>query len=180
MHSLQSQFLSGMNIITTGRLHITQLSEEFDASFILKLVNTPGWIRYIGDRSIHTVQDARQYISNGPLASYATHGFGLWLIKRIDDNAAIGICGLIKRDYLPHPDLGYALMPAYEGQGYATEAATAVMRHASEVLSIPVIAAITTDDNVRSLRLLFKLGFNFIGMITPPQQEEELMLLVKR
>ena len=169
-----------MNIISTSRLHVTQLSEELDASFILQLVNTPGWIRYIGDRNMHSVQDARQYISNGPVASYAKFGYGLWLIKRIEDNAPVGMCGLIKRDYLPHPDLGYALLPEYEGQGYATEAATAVMSHASQVLSIPVIAAISTDDNVRSLRLLFKLGFDFIGMITPPKQEEELMLLEKR
>ena len=169
-----------MNIISTSRLHVTQLSEELHASFILQLANTPGWLKYIGDRKIHSLQDAGQYISNGPLVSYATCGYGLWLIKRVEDDVSIGICGLVKRDYLPHPDLGYALLPEYEGQGYATEAAHAVMLHASQVLSIPVIAAITTDDNVRSLRLLFKLGFDFIGMITPPQQEEELMLLERR
>lgn len=169
-----------MNIISTSRLHVTQLSEELHASFILQLVNSPGWLRYIGDRNIHSLQDAGQYISNGPIASYATHGYGLWLVKRIEDDAPIGICGLIKRDYLPHPDLGYALLPQYEGQGYAMEAAAAVMQYAKEVLSMPIIAAITTDDNVPSLRLLFKLGFDFIGMISPPQQDEELMLLEKR
>lgn len=169
-----------MIVISTSRLHVTQLSEELDASFILQLVNTPGWIRHIGDRNIHSVQDAEQYIVNGPVASYAKYGYGLWLIKRIEDDEPIGLCGLVKREYLPHPDLGYALLPQYEGQGYAIEAATAVVHHAQQVLSIPVIAAITTDDNVRSLRLLFKLGFDFIGMITPPQQDEELMLLEKR
>ncbi len=169
-----------MNIISTSRLHVKQLSEELHASFILQLVNSPGWLRYIGDRNIHSLQDAGQYIFNGPIVSYATHGYGLWLVKRIEDDAPIGICGLIKRDYLPHPDLGYALLPQYEGQGYATEAAAAVMQYAKEVLSIPIIAAITTDDNVPSLRLLFKLGFDFIGMISPPQQDEELMLLEKR
>jgi RimJ/RimL family protein N-acetyltransferase len=169
-----------MIVISTSRLHVTQLSEELDASFILQLVNTPGWIRHIGDRNIHSVQDAEQYIVNGPVASYAKYGYGMWLIKRIEDDEPIGLCGLVKREYLPHPDLGYALLPQYEGQGYAIEAATAVVHHAQQVLSIPVIAAITTDDNVRSLRLLFKLGFDFIGMITPPQQDEELMLLEKR
>jgi len=169
-----------MIVISASRLHVTQLSEELDASFILQLVNTPGWIRHIGDRNIHSVQDAEQYIVNGPVASYAKYGYGLWLIKRIEDDEPIGLCGLVKREYLPHPDLGYALLPQYEGQGYAIEAATAVVHHAQQVLSIPVIAAITTDDNVRSLRLLFKLGFDFIGMITPPQQDEELMLLEKR
>lgn len=169
-----------MIVISASRLHVTQLSEELDASFILQLVNTPGWMRYIGDRNIHSVQDAEQYIVNGPVASYAKYGYGLWLIKRIEDDEPIGLCGLVKREYLPHPDLGYALLPQYEGQGYAIEAATAVVHHAQQVLSIPVIAAITTDDNVRSLRLLFKLGFDFIGMITPPQQDEELMLLEKR
>ena len=114
------------------------------------------------------------------MASYGTHGFGLWLMKRKEDDLPIGICGLIKRDYLPHPDLGYALLPQYEGQGYAIEAAAAVMQYAKDELRIPVVAAITTDDNVPSLRLLFKLGFNFIGMISPPEQEEELMLLEKK
>jgi RimJ/RimL family protein N-acetyltransferase len=161
-------------------LYLTQLSEELDASFILQIVNSPGWLRYIGDRHIHSLQDARQYIANGPVASYDTHGYGLWLIKRTEDDAPIGICGLVKRDYLPHPDLGYALLPQFEGQGYAVEAAAAVVQHAMQVLSVPVIAAITTDDNVPSLRLLFKLGFDFIGMISPPQQDEELMLLEKR
>lgn len=169
-----------MNIISTNRLHITQLSEVLHASFILQLVNTPGWLQYIGDRGIHTLQDAAEYIAKGPVASYVTYGYGLWLIKRAEDDALVGMCGLIKRDYLPHPDLGYALLPAYEGKGYAVEATKAVLQYAKDNLSIPVVAAITTDDNVRSLRLLFKLGFDFIGMISPPDQEEELMLLEKR
>jgi len=168
-----------MNIITTSRLHITLLSETRDSDFILQLVNSPGWLTHIGDRNIRSVQDAEQYITNGPIASYTAHNYGLWLIKLVSDGTPIGMCGLIKRNYLPHPDLGFALLPQYHGMGYALEAAEAVMKYSKEVLIIPTIAAITTDDNMRSLRLLFKLGFDFIGMITAPEQNEELMLLEK-
>jgi len=168
-----------MTITATDRLEIKELSAA-DASFITELVNTPEWLHFIGDRGVKNNDDAITYINNGPISSYKANNYGLWLVALKDSNEPIGICGLVKRDFLPHPDIGFAFLSRYTRKGYATESAAAVMKYASTELKLPVIAAITTDDNSSSLRLLFKLGFQFIGMVTYPGEEDELMLLERR
>ncbi len=168
-----------MTNIVTNRLEITELSSD-NADFIVALLNSPGWLRYIGDRGVSNRADAEAYILNGPAASYKNNQFGLWLVRLKEDKAPVGICGLIKRDFLPHPDLGFAFLPQYEGAGFGYESASAVMDYAAMLLKLPVVAAITNDDNERSLKLLFKLGFNFIGMVSYPGEDEELMLLEKQ
>jgi [ribosomal protein S5]-alanine N-acetyltransferase len=168
-----------MTYIVTERLEVVELSTK-DAEFIVALLNSPGWLSFIGDKGVKTIADAERYLENGPMASYAKNNFGLWLVRLKEGHMPIGICGLIKRDYLPHADLGFAFMPEFEGQGYAYESAAAVLRYAATALNLPAIAAITTDENDRSLRLLFRLGFAFIGMVTDPGNNEELMLLEKQ
>jgi [ribosomal protein S5]-alanine N-acetyltransferase len=167
-----------MTIITTSRLALSELSEA-DAPFIIELLNSRGWLRFIGDRGVRNDNDARGYIVNGPMKSYKTNQFGLWLVSTTDQQP-IGICGLIKRNHLPHPDLGFAFLPEFNGKGYAYESAAAVLQYAGNELKIPIVNAITSDDNENSLRLLFKLGFSFIGLVQTPGEEEELMLLEKR
>ena len=149
-----------MENITTPRLIICELSET-DAEFILELVNDPDWLQYIGDRGVRNLEDARQYILNGPVASYREFGFGLYLTKLKPDGTPIGICGLLKRKYLKDVDIGFAFLPVFRNQGYAVEAASAVMDHGRSVLGIKTIVAITSPDNTRSIKILKKLGLRY-------------------
>jgi len=135
--------------------------DEDDAAFILKLVNDPDWLRFIGDRGVRNLEDARQYIRKGPVDMYARLGFGLYLTELKDGRVPAGICGLIKRDTLDDVDLGFAFLPEFRGKGYAGEAASAALAYGRDVLGLPRILAITSPDNDRSIRLLDRLGFQF-------------------
>jgi len=164
-----------LKILETDRLTLRQLTVEDDA-FIFTLLNDPGWLRFIGDRGVYTLDDARNYILQGPVAMYARHGFGLYLTARKQDNVAIGLCGLLKRDGLADVDIGYAFLPQFRGQGYAYEAAAAVMRYGKNGLGLARIVAITAPDNERSARVLEKLGLTFTEMITLPGDESAVKL----
>ncbi|MEP7275848.1 MAG: GNAT family N-acetyltransferase, partial [Betaproteobacteria bacterium] len=134
-----------------------------DAPFIVRLLNDPGWLRFIGDRGVRDEEDARAYLVRGPLAMYARNGFGLWRVARRDDGAPVGMCGLIKRDSLPDVDVGFAFLPAYRGRGYAAEAAAATLALASTRYRLSRVVAIVSPDNLRSIRLLEKLGMSREG-----------------
>ncbi len=164
-----------MNAIDTDRLELRPFTED-DADFVLRLVNEPSFLRYIGDRGVHDLESARRYIADGPVASYALHGHGLMRVVRKADGEALGMCGVLKRDTLPDADLGFSFFPAYWSQGYALESAGAVLRHARDVLGVGRILAITTPDNEPSMRLLDRLGFRFDRLIA--MDAEELRLYV--
>ena len=132
-----------------------------DASFIIRLVNTPGWLQFIGDRKIHTVQDAIRYLSNGPIQSYAENGWGLWAVILKETSTPIGMCGLLQREELNEPDIGFALLPEFYKKGFGHEAASATLTYGKDVLKLNKIVAITSPQNDRSIHLLQKLGFNF-------------------
>ncbi len=147
-------------ILQTERLILHKLTLN-DTEFIIELVNSPGWLQYIGYRNIHTTDDAEKYLQDGPLKSYDRNGFGLLLIQLKKTKATIGMCGLLKRDALPLPDLGYALLPAYEGKGYITEATSAYLNYVQQHLHLSKLLAITNLDNEKSIRVLEKLHFAF-------------------
>ncbi len=147
-------------IAKSNRLTIRHLHTG-DAAFILELVNQPAWLDHIGDKNVHSIGDAVTYIQDGPLNMYQKYGFGLFLVENKSSGKAIGICGLIKRDTLPLPDIGFALLPDHWGKGYALEAAMSVMEEAFNRLRISQILAITSVNNFASIRLLGKLGFEF-------------------
>jgi RimJ/RimL family protein N-acetyltransferase len=159
-----------LNVLETTRLTLRPL-ELSDAPFIFELVNDPGWLRYIGDKNVRNLEDARRYLGEGPLAMYASRGHGLWLAT-LKDGAAIGLCGLIKRDSLDDVDLGYAFLPQYRGQGYAREAATACLAYGFDALRLPRIVAITSQDNHASGRLLEQIGMRYEGMVPAPGERE--------
>jgi RimJ/RimL family protein N-acetyltransferase len=162
-------------ILETERLRLRQL-DNGDAAFIFELVNSPGWLEFIGDRHVRTVSDAVDYIQNGPVKSYAAHGFGLSVVELKTDGTPIGLCGLLKRDYLDHPDIGFAFLPDFMGQGYACEIASATIAHANETLNIPIILAIVMPTNERSIRLLEKVGMTFHQTLVSPTDQTELLL----
>ena len=149
-----------MQRLQTARLTLCRFTAD-DAEFIHALLNEPSFLRFIGDRGVRTVEDAGRYIADGPVASYAQHGFGLYLVRLTDDGTAIGICGLLKRDYLEDVDLGFAFLPAHWGNGYAREAARAVMDLAREEFALSRIVAIVSPDNAASIGVLEALGFQF-------------------
>jgi ribosomal-protein-alanine N-acetyltransferase len=162
-------------ILDTDRLRLRTLTTD-EAEFMLGLLNEPSFIQNIGDRGVRTVDNARSYILNGPVASYEKHGFGLWLVEVKESGAPIGICGLLKRDALDDTELGYALMPEYWSKGYALESASAVMAYAREELGLRRVAAITDAGNESSIRLLEKIGFKYEGMIRLSEDAPELKL----
>lgn len=161
-------------VIETQRLALLEF-QPGDAGFVLELVNTPKWLAFIGDRRVHSIQDAEKYIDERIVSSYRKFGFGLYLVKLKDEGTSIGMCGLVRREHLNDVDLGFAFMPAYEKSGYAMEASTAILEFARDRLRLKRIVAITMRENSRSIQLLQRLGMQFEKMISSPG-EEDLML----
>lgn len=149
-----------MNVLNTERLNLRRLTGD-DAAFILKLLNDPAFIKNIGDRGVRTEADARRYISDGAVASYEQHGFGLYLVELKETGAPVGMCGLVKRDSLADVDIGFAFLPRYRARGYASESAAAVKDYALEVLGLKRLVAIVNPDNEGSIRVLEKIGLKY-------------------
>ena len=149
-----------MTVLETERLSLRRFTID-DAEFILTLLNEPSFLRYIGDKQVRELEDARQYILNGPVASYERNDFGLYRVELKASRTPMGMCGLIKREELPDPDIGFAFLPDFWNKGFAFEAATAVLQEARERLRLERILAITTLDNEASIELLQRLGFRF-------------------
>ena len=161
-------------ITNTERLSIRKFREG-DESFIFELLNSPGWLKFIGDRNIKNLDDAKGYIINGPLLSYNKFGYGPYLVALNDSGIPIGMCSLIKRDELEDVDLGFAFLDQHSGKAYAYEASLKMIEYAREELHLRKLAAITNTSNTRSIRLLEKLGFNLSGKIKMSGEEEELL-----
>lgn len=155
-------------IVETERLVLDELAVDRDELFIFELLNEPGFLENIGDRGVTDLATARGYIEKGPQASYAAHGFGLWRVVDKASGEPVGICGLLQRDVLEDPDIGYAFLSRTEGRGYATEAARAAVEHGRKVLGLGRIVAITTPENAASQRVLEKIGFSYSGRIQLP------------
>ena len=164
-----------MDILETERLVLAHLTAE-DAPFIFELLNTPAWLQFIGDRGIKTPEDASRYIMRGPVNSYQKNGFGLYLVRLKDTRHPAGLCGLIKRESLDDVDIGFAFLPAYNGKGYAFEAAAATLHYGFSTLGLKRIVAITNEDNSRSIHLLEKLGLRFERKVLHDGEAKELML----
>ncbi|RLA15720.1 MAG: GNAT family N-acetyltransferase [Gammaproteobacteria bacterium] len=168
-----------MHVAKTNRLHLRHIEIE-DAGFMLGLLNEPDFIKFVGDKEVRDLDSAQNYIRQGPVASYDAYGFGLYLAELIDSGEAIGICGLLKRSFLESADLGFALMPAFCGHGYAFEAAMATIGLARDTLKLPNLVAFTADNNTRSIKLLRKLDMSFDKMIALPGSDKEVKLFSLR
>ena len=147
-------------VAVTERLSLRHLTLD-DAPFILRLVNEPSWLEFIGDKGVRNLEDARAYLADGPIAMYARAGFGLYATELKEGGVPIGMCGLIKRDSLPDVDIGFAFFPEHWGKSYAFEAAAAVLARACGVLSLRRVVAIVSPGNRRSIGLLGRLGMAF-------------------
>ncbi|MBD3748066.1 MAG: GNAT family N-acetyltransferase [Sphingobacteriales bacterium] len=161
-------------ILTTERLALRKFQPE-DAEFFLKLVNTKGWLQFIGDRNIKTVKDAEDYLLYKIISNYSQSNFGFYIIRLKNTLNPIGMSGLVKRPFLTYTDLGYALLPEYEGFGYAFEASKAMLQYAKEEFKLHTLNAIVKEDNQKSVQLLEKLTFVRQDKIIIPEGEEVLL-----
>lgn len=166
-----------MKDLETTRLVVRPFALD-DAPFILRLLNEPSFVRFIGDRRVRTLDDARRYLVEGPLDSYTRLGFGLYAVISKEEQTVIGMCGLLRRDALEDVDVGFAFLSEYCGRGYAFESAMAVMDHGRDVLGLGRIVAVTATDNQRSIAVLEKLGLRFERWIKLAKGEQACRLFV--
>jgi [ribosomal protein S5]-alanine N-acetyltransferase len=164
-----------VEVLSTARLKLRHLTLD-DAAFMLELLNEKPFRENIGDRGVRSITDAKTYLAKGAIASYQDFGFGLYAVEQKDSAEPIGICGLSKRESLDHPDLGFALLQKFHGQGYAQESAEAVMHYARNTLNLRRIEAITKPQNRASILLLEKLGFHFEKTIRMPGESADTSL----
>ena len=162
----------------TARLAIRCFAPD-DAPFIVELLNDPDWLRHIGDRGVRPLAAARRYLHDGPLAMQAQEGFALWAVQRRDDSRLLGMCGLLRRAGLDDVDVGYAFLPAARGQGYAREAAAAVLAHGFQALGLRRIVAITSPDNDASARVLEAIGMRYERRLRVAGHQADSLLYAK-
>ena len=162
-------------ILETERLRLRQFTLG-DTEFIIRLLNSPGWLEFIGDRNVKTEEQAQAYLSNGPLKSYEVNGYGLCLVETKNDNTPIGMCGIINRVNMEGQDIGFAFLTEYIGKGYGYEIASATLDHAMKELKLPRVFSITLPANKPSIKLLEKIGLEYKKNFTFPDETEELML----
>ena len=167
--------IAKMAIAETARLVLRELTQD-DAPFILELLNEPAFIRFIGDRAVRNIENAQDYIRRGPQASYARHGFGLWLVEQKDSREPTGICGLVKRDTLPDIDIGYAFLARFWSQGFAFESASAVQEYALRNLGLKRLIGVTDQDNWASIKVLEKIGLRYERLVKISENGPELKL----
>ncbi|KGJ89490.1 GNAT family N-acetyltransferase [Thalassotalea sp. ND16A] len=166
-----------MKPITTNNLVIRQISNH-DAKFILQLLNQNSFIENIGDKQVRTINDALHYIKTGPQQMYQDYGFALHIVCLKDSQQAIGICGLLQRETLPEPDIGFAFLDGFSGKGFGFESAQAILNYEVNDKKLAKVLAITALDNPSSKALLIKLGFVFDKTITLAGMSEESNLYV--
>jgi RimJ/RimL family protein N-acetyltransferase len=164
-------------ILETERLLLSRLSYD-DCAFIFELVNEPSFKRYIGDKKVNTLDDARRYLRDGPIGSYEQFGYGLFLVVANDSGSPIGICGLVKRQAFDDPDIGFAFLKRYREKGYALESARAVLEYGFTDLGLGRIIALADPDNDRSVKLLMKLGLGFERKVRMPEDDHSIDLYV--
>lgn len=159
-----------MQILETERLILRQFTLD-DAAFILELLNTPTWLRFIGDRGVHSIEDAENYLRNGSLKSYAENGFGFYAVIDKESEKAIGMCGLIKRDNLPDIDIGFAFLPHLLSKGFGYEIASATLDYALNTLKLKRVIAIVNPENEKSIGLIKKIGMAYEATISFGEKE---------
>jgi [ribosomal protein S5]-alanine N-acetyltransferase len=164
-----------VEILQTQNLTISEFN-YLDGQFLNELLNSPNWLKYIGERKVQNELDAIQYIKNVYQNSYKIHGFGFYKVSLKISNKPIGLCGFAKREYLDFPDIGFAFLPEYNRRGYGLESASALLSFGLNSLKFNKIVAIVDPKNEASIKLIKKLGLNFESNIHPPNENKELML----
>ena len=147
--------------LQTKRLILRKATIQ-DANFIFNLLNSPGWLEFIGDRNVRTLKDARLFIDTALEGSFKEFGYGLLLMEKKQDGQPVGLCGLLKRSFFDVPDLGFAVDPEFVRQGYTYEASKRVLAYANQALEIERVLAFTKEKNLASQKLLMKLNMTLV------------------
>ncbi len=164
-----------MTVLETDRLLLTRLSYDH-CEFVFELVNEPSFKRFIGDKEVHSLEDARRYLADGPIGLYERFGYGMFLVTVKDSASHAGICGLLQREGFDDPDLGFAFLKRFMRQGYAIESARAVLQHATEDLGLTRVIAMADPENEPSVHLLRKLGFSYERKVRMPEDDHDINL----
>lgn len=163
-----------MYVLQTERLALREMVPS-DAPFIVEMLTNPAFLANIGDRGVHDLDTAAAYIGKWR-AVYERDGFGLWVIELRETGELIGQCGLVRRDTLPGPDIGYALLPRYWSKGYAVEACTAVRDYAMQHLGLGELLAIVSPGNAASVKVLERIGLQFRRNVQLGDDSKDLLL----
>lgn len=166
--------MANYKTFTTERLILRPTQPE-DAAYILKLLNMPKWLEFIGDRNVHTLTQAENYIKERMLPQLQRTGFGNYTVIKKDDGAKIGGCGLYDREGLEGVDIGFSFLPEHEGKGYGYESAQCILNAAFNEFNLPKVSAITAQKNIASQKLIEKLGLTFKKLVNIPNDPKELM-----
>ncbi len=162
-------------ILTTERLTLREYTID-DATFIIELLNSEDWLKFIGNRNVKTIQDATNYITNTFIKGYQKHGFGFWMVEITTTKEPIGMCGITKRDGLDGIDIGFAFLSTFMGKGYSYEISKATLNYVLTTIKPPFVLAITNPDNIRSIKLLEKIGLQYQRKIKLTDDGMELNL----
>lgn len=162
------------NNFQTSRLTVRPVTLD-DAPFILELMNTPKWIKFIGERHVKTIEVAANYIKEKAFPQLEKHGYTNNVIIRKEDNVKLGTCGLYHREGKEKPDIGFAFLPNYEGKGYAYEATHKLMEIGKSEYGLTELSGFTMEENNASRKLLERLGFKVIGTDKLPNETIELL-----
>ncbi|MEO7454765.1 MAG: GNAT family N-acetyltransferase [Gemmatimonadaceae bacterium] len=163
-----------MIVAETDRLTLRRMTEA-DAVHMLAILTDTDFVRFVGDRGVRTLEAAESYLRAGPMASYEQHGFGLYLVIRRDDESAVGVCGLLKRDYLEDVDVGYALLPHARGHGFALESVRAVSEHAARDVGVTRLLAIISPENAASRVVAERAGMREHRALTDTNGHEVIV-----
>ena len=181
IYHLSTSLIESM-LINTPRLILREIDSAIDSEFINQLLNSAGFLKYIGDRGVRTQAEAAEFITHRYQQSYKVNGFGLYTVTLKTESVGektlvpIGICGFVKRETLELPDLGFALLPQFEGNGYAFEAAEHCLKYGAETLGLKEVYAVAVPENSKSHKLLGRLGFSKKRTIPDPNQDGTLTL----
>jgi [ribosomal protein S5]-alanine N-acetyltransferase len=157
-----------MKMLKTRRLLLREATSD-DAAFLVRLMNEPAYLRFVGDRGVRTLSDACDYFATAPIYSYSSERLGFNIVEVADGAVPVGICGLVRRDPQGDVELGYAISDMYAGQGYATEAAAATREHAHGELALARLFATTLMENAASRRVLKKIGMTLQEVSNPDE-----------
>lgn len=165
-------------VLETDRLVLRHVIPS-DDEFLFALMNEPAFHQNIGDRGIRTLADARAYIEKRFTSRYAELGYGLYLVELKPERTPVGIAGFVKRDFLPHPDIGFAFRQKFRALGYGFESGSAVMKYGKTALGFERVYGVTALTNVGSIRLLEKLGLRFEKRFRMPDHQDDSLLFVE-
>jgi len=165
-----------LHVIETERLLLRQVDPAEDAAFFAVLLNTPGFLKYVGDRNVRTKEEAFDYLNSRVALRSGHPAAGAYTVILKENNLSIGNCGLFVRPNIEFPDIGFSFLPEFEGKGYAYESCIVLLDHAIKTHHLSRVMGITVSYNERSIRLLEKLGLKFERTFFMEGDPEELCL----